>query len=194
MSDQIVLASGNNSKIAEIQSILPDRIIIPQSHFDVPEVEETGLTFLENAIIKVRNACQYTCLPAVADDSGIEVDALGGQPGVRSARYAGEPADDQKNLEKLLAQMEAIPDSRRTARFRCVIVFMRDEQDPSPIIGEGVWEGSILRQPIGNNGFGYDPIFFLAQSNCSSAQLRPEIKNRLSHRAQALAELMKKLE
>jgi len=152
------------------------------------------LTFVENAILKARNACHFSGLSAIADDSGIEVDALEGAPGVISARYAGETASDRDNLEKLLEELAGVPDSKRSARFHCVLVYLRTNSDPSPIIAQGVWEGAILHQPIGANGFGYDPIFFVPEKNCSSAQLEPDIKNQLSHRAKALKQLKEKFE
>lgn len=193
MTEKILLASGNVAKIREIQALLEDKIIVPQSDFNVPEVEETGFTFVENAILKARNACHFSGLSAIADDSGIVVDALGGAPGVISARYAGENASDWDNLEKLLEELVGVPDKDRTARFHCVLIYMRTASDPCPIIAQGVWEGVILHEPIGVNGFGYDPIFFVPEKNCSSALLEPEIKNRLSHRGKALKKLMEKL-
>jgi len=193
VTEKILLASGNVAKIREIQALLEDKIIVPQSDFNVPEVEETGFTFVENAILKARNACHFSGLSAIADDSGIEVDALGGAPGVISARYAGENASDWDNLEKLLEELVGVPDKDRTARFHCVLIYMRTASDPCPIIAQGVWEGVILHEPIGVNGFGYDPIFFVPEKNCSSALLEPEIKNRLSHRGKALKKLMEKL-
>jgi len=193
VTEKILLASGNVAKIREIQALLEDKIIVPQSDFNVPEVEETGFTFVENAILKARNACHFSGLSAIADDSGIEVDALGGAPGVISARYAGENASDWDNLEKLLEELVGVPDKDRTARFHCVLIYMRTASDPCPIIAQGVWEGVILHEPIGVNGFGYDPIFFVPEKNCSSALLEPEIKNRLSHRGKALKILTEKL-
>jgi len=193
VTEKILLASGNVAKIREIQALLEDKIIVPQSDFNVPEVEETGFTFVENAILKARNACHFSGLSAIADDSGIVVDALGGAPGVISARYAGENASDWDNLEKLLEELVGVPDKDRTARFHCVLIYMRTASDPCPIIAQGVWEGVILHEPIGVNGFGYDPIFFVPEKNCSSALLEPEIKNRLSHRGKALKKLMEKL-
>jgi XTP/dITP diphosphohydrolase len=189
MSERIVLASNNAGKIREIQAILPQYQIIPQQEFNVPAVEETGETFVENAIIKARHAARHSHLPAIADDSGIEVDALDGEPGVRSARYAGYGANDQQNLDLLLKAMEPIADGRRSARFRCVVVYMRHAGDPCPIIAEGAWEGEILHSPRGAYGFGYDPIFWIPELNCSSAELFPEQKNRISHRATALNKL-----
>jgi XTP/dITP diphosphohydrolase len=189
----IVLASGNPGKIREIQAILRNDKILPQSQFNVVEPEETGATFIENAIIKARNAAAHCNLPAIADDSGLAVDALGGAPGVISARYAGVGASDQANLDKLLADMREVPDSQRTARFICVMVYLRHALDPTPIVAQGAWEGRILRQAVGENGFGYDPVFWVEQYQCSSAQLAPEIKNALSHRGQALRALSQQL-
>ncbi|ANE54104.1 RdgB/HAM1 family non-canonical purine NTP pyrophosphatase [Methylomonas sp. DH-1] len=189
----IVLASGNPGKIREIQAILQNDRILPQSQFNVAEPEETGSTFIENAIIKARNAAAHCRLPAIADDSGIVVDALNGAPGVISARYAGIGADDRANLEKLLVEMREVPDTLRSARFVCVMVYLRHAADPTPLIAQGVWEGKILRAAVGENGFGYDPIFWLDQYQCSSAQLAPETKNAISHRGQALRALARQL-
>ena len=189
----IVLASGNAGKIREIQAILQNDKILPQSQFNVVEAEETGSTFVENAIIKARNAALHCGLPAIADDSGLVVDALAGAPGVISARYAGVGASDRDNLDKLLCDMDAVADAERSARFICVMVFLRHAEDPIPVIAQGVWEGRILRHPVGENGFGYDPIFWVEQYQCSSAQLAPELKNALSHRGQALRQLGQQL-
>ncbi|MDD2739924.1 MAG: RdgB/HAM1 family non-canonical purine NTP pyrophosphatase [Methylomonas lenta] len=189
----IVLASGNIGKIREIQAILQNDKILPQSQFKVVEPEETGSTFVENAIIKARNAAKYCNLPAIADDSGLVVDALGGAPGVFSARYAGIGASDQANLDKLLTDMQDIPMEQRSARFICLMVYLRHANDPTPIIAQGVWEGRILTQAMGNNGFGYDPVFWLSDYQCSSAQLASEVKNSLSHRGQALRILSQQL-
>jgi XTP/dITP diphosphohydrolase len=156
----------------------------------VVEVEETGLTFVENALLKARNATRHTGLPAIADDSGIEVDALHGAPGIYSARYAGEGASDARNLEKLLADLRDVPEARRTARFVCLMVYLRHELDPTPIICQGSWEGRVLFEPRGAGGFGYDPVFFVPTHSCSSAELPPEVKNQLSHRGQALRALV----
>lgn len=189
----IVLASGNPGKIREIQAILQNDSILPQSQFNVAEPAETGSTFIENAIIKARNAALHCGLPAIADDSGLVVDALQGAPGVISARYAGAGASDQDNLEKLLLEMRGVPDRQRTARFICVMVYLRHAGDPTPLIAQGVWEGRILEAAIGENGFGYDPVFWLEPQQCSSAQLAPDIKNQLSHRGQALRVLAQQL-
>lgn len=186
--NRIVLATGNLGKVKEIQQILGVQAveILPQSHFAVPSAEETGLTFVENALIKARHAALHTGLPAIADDSGLEVDALNGAPGIYSSRFAGEDATDQQNLEKLLQALSDVPDQERTARFQCVMVFLRHAADPTPVICQGTWEGSIMRTPKGNNGFGYDPVFWVPEQNKASAELEPAVKNRLSHRGQAL--------
>lgn len=190
---RIVLASGNRGKVREFNELLAglELEVVPQSEFNVPEAEETGLSFVENAILKARNAARHTGLPAIADDSGLEVDALKGAPGIHSARYAGPGASDCQNLEKLLAVLADTPDAERTARFQCVIVFLRHALDPTPIICQGAWEGSILREPRGANGFGYDPVFHVPTHSCSAAELPAEVKNRLSHRGQALGKLLR---
>ncbi|MEW5008111.1 MAG: XTP/dITP diphosphatase [Cycloclasticus sp.] len=192
MKQRIVLASGNKGKIAEIQAILQQQAIevISQSQFKVTEADESGSTFVENAIIKARHAAEISQLPAIADDSGLEVDALNGQPGVHSARYAGLPSDDQRNTDKLLQALADVNEAQRSARFHCVMVFMAHAKDPSPLIAHGVWEGRIAFEKSGNNGFGYDPVFYIPQLNSVSAALEPAIKNQLSHRAQALKQLM----
>lgn len=189
---KIVLASNNPGKVREFNQLLSGQEIevIPQSEFGVVEVEETGLTFVENAILKARNAALHTGLAAIADDSGIEVDALNGKPGIYSARYAGVNATDQENLEKLLTALAEQPDAKRTARFQCLMVYMKHAEDPTPMICQGTWEGSILSKPQGDNGFGYDPVFYVPEHNCSSAELSPEVKNQMSHRGQALRLLM----
>lgn len=191
-SSRVVLASGNRGKVREIGAMLSGMAltVLPQSDFEVPTAAETGLTFVENAILKARNAAMHTGLPAIADDSGIEVRALNGAPGVHSAVYAGEGAGDQENLEKLLKACEAVPEGERAARFVCVMVYLRHAEDATPLIAQGIWRGELLRAAIGENGFGYDPIFFVPERGCSSAQLPPEVKNRLSHRGQALRALV----
>jgi XTP/dITP diphosphohydrolase len=190
--ERIVLASNNAGKVREINQLLAEQQIqvVPQREFDIPEIEETGLTFVENAILKARNAARHSGLPAIADDSGLEVDALQGAPGVYSARYAGAAAGDRANNEKLLAALLGIPEENRTARFRCLMVYLRHTDDPTPIICQGTWEGRILEAPQGENGFGYDPIFWVPTEGCSAARLPPEVKNRLSHRGQALRSLL----
>ncbi len=189
-SRQIVLASSNTGKIREIQALLAGYTIVPQSAFNVVECEETGLTFVENAILKARNAARQSQLPAIADDSGLVVDALDGAPGVFSARYAGIGASDQDNIEKLLRELQDVPDQQRSARFICVMVFMTHADDPCPIIAQGVWEGRILTHAVGENGFGYDPVFWVPEQNCASAELAPAVKNSLSHRGKALKDLI----
>jgi XTP/dITP diphosphohydrolase len=186
---QIVLASGNPGKIKEIQAILEGHPIVAQSTFNVAEAEETGSTFVENAIIKARNAALHCQLPAIADDSGLVVDALNGAPGVISARYAGIGANDQDNVQKLLKELEGVPDELRSARFICVMVFMEHADDPFPVIAQGVWEGKILNHPVGDQGFGYDPVFWVPEYQCASAELPASVKNALSHRGQALRSL-----
>lgn len=192
---KIVLASGNKGKLREFQDLLNGCgfEVLPQSDFFAENAEETGLTFVENAIIKARYACAKTGLPALADDSGIEVDALSGRPGIYSARYAGENANDEKNNQKLLLELKDIPAVQRTARYHAVLAFMRHAEDPTPILCHGVWEGIILNEPQGDGGFGYDPLFFVSTHNCASAALSKEEKNRISHRGKAMQELLKKL-
>ena len=190
---KIVLASGNQGKVREFNQLLAglDCKVVPQTELGVPDIEETGLTFVENAILKARNAAQHTGLPAIADDSGLEVDALDGAPGIYSARYAGAGASDADNLHKLLQALDGV--TQRSARFQCLLVFMRHGSDPTPLICQGSWEGSITTAPAGENGFGYDPVFWVAEHGCTSAQLSPEQKNALSHRGKALRELAARL-
>jgi XTP/dITP diphosphohydrolase len=194
--ERIVLASNNSGKVREFRQMFAQaRIEIrPQGDFAVPEVEETGLTFVENAILKARNAALHSGLSAIADDSGIEVDALNGAPGIYSARYAGAGASDTDNCVRLLRALESVPDGERGARFQCVLVYLRHADDPTPLICQGTWEGSILHAPRGDNGFGYDPIFLVPGAGCSSAELDAEVKNSLSHRGQALRRLCALLE
>ncbi len=194
-SNRIVLASGNAGKVREIGELLQGLNIdvLPQSEFNVPEIEETGKTFVENAILKARNAAQHTGLPAIADDSGIAVDALQGNPGIYSARFAGIGASDDENLKKLISMIEPFPVEQRSARFICSMVYMRHAEDPTPIIAEGVWEGHIVTEAKGENGFGYGPIFYVPSHRCTSAELAAEIKNKLSHRGQALGMLLERL-
>lgn len=188
---KVVLATGNKGKLREMQQVLSPLgfEVVAQSDFNVPEADETGLSFVENAIIKARNAAQHTGLPAIADDSGLEVDALAGAPGIYSARYAGVGAGDAANNAKLLAELAQRGVRDATARFQCVLVFMRHAQDPVPVIAQGSWEGTLLDAPRGDHGFGYDPLFFVAGENCTSAELPPERKNALSHRGRALRQL-----
>jgi len=192
---RLVLASGNPGKLRELSRILDDLgyELHPQSEFNVSEVAETGTTFVENAIIKARHAAALTDLPAMADDSGIEVDALDGAPGVYSARFAGPGADDAANNALLVEKLRQVAPEQRSARYRAVIVLMRHAADPSPLICEGSWEGMIQLQPAGEGGFGYDPYFYLPELGCTSAQLSADEKNRLSHRGKALDELKRRL-
>lgn len=195
MTRRIVLASNNAGKAREIGARVAglDLEVVPQSQFAVPEVAETGLTFIENALLKARAASAIAGLPALADDSGLEVDALDGVPGIRSARFAGEDADDAANNALLLERLGGVPEPGRTARFQCLLVLLRRPDDPTPWIFQGTWEGRILEAPRGDNGFGYDPLFFVPGEGCSAAQLPPEVKNRLSHRGQALEQLLARL-
>jgi XTP/dITP diphosphohydrolase len=196
MSDQrIVLASNNKGKLRELGELLAGHHtrVLPQGEFDIPEAVEDGLSFVENAIKKARNAARYSGLPAIADDSGLEVDVLDGAPGIYSARYAGD-AGDAANNAKLLQALADVPDELRTARFQCVMVYMRHAEDPTPLICQGTWEGVILREPRGENGFGYDPLFFVPGENATAAELPAEIKNAQSHRGQALQALVAALD
>ena len=192
---KLVLASGNAGKLKEFQQLLGDCgfEVVPQSQFDVPEADENGLSFIENAIIKARNACIYTGLPAIADDSGLAVDALNGAPGIYSARFAGIDATDSDNNQLLLEKLRLVPDALRSARFHCVLAFMRHENDPTPIICHGSWEGKILKGASGSHGFGYDPIFYVPERDCTSAELNKTEKNHISHRARAMALLLETL-
>jgi XTP/dITP diphosphohydrolase len=196
MSQQIVLATGNQGKVNELAAMLAPLSlqVLPQSDFNVVEVAETGTTFVENAIIKARHAAKITGLPAIADDSGLCVDILGGAPGVYSSRYAGEGASDLDNITKLLDALKQTPEHELGARFLCVLVFMRHAEDPTPIICQGQWRGQICRVMRGENGFGYDPVFWVSSQNCTSAQLGSEMKNRLSHRGKAMNLLAQQLE
>lgn len=190
----IVIASSNPGKLKEFRSILPTNFTLKaQTEFGTPEIEESGKTFIENAILKARNASYFANLPAIADDSGLEVDALDGRPGVYSARYAGTEATDQDNVSKLLDELKHVPHEQRTARFRCVIAFMRHADDPRPLICEGTWQGFIQNEQTGHSGFGYDPVFYVPTHRCSAAELDAHVKNQLSHRGQALARLVAKL-
>jgi len=191
--ESIILASNNTGKVREINELLESSQIrvIPQGELGVPDAEETGLTFVENAIIKARNAAHHSGLATIADDSGIEVDALQGAPGIYSARFAGAGASDEENLRKLLETLRDVPEEKRTARFQCLIVFMRHFDDPTPLICQGTWEGRILQAPRGDNGFGYDPVFYVPGEDCSAAELPPAVKNRLSHRGHALQALVR---
>ena len=191
----IVLASNNAGKVREINQLLaPVAIRVqPQGELGIDEADETGLSFVENAILKARHAAQASGLPAVADDSGLEVDALNGAPGIYSARYAGAGADDRANCDKLLQALDGVPVNARGARFQCVMVYMRHAGDPTPLICQGTWEGRILAVPRGDNGFGYDPVFYVPEQACSAAELDAATKNALSHRGQALRQLVQRL-
>lgn len=192
---KVVLATGNAGKVCELASRLFDFgfEVVAQSDLNVESVEETGLTFIENAILKARHAARVTGLPAIADDSGLAVDALGGAPGIYSARYAGIDASDQQNLEKLLAALRDVPDNQRQAQFHCVLVYMRHADDPTPLVCHGRWPGLITRAAAGSGGFGYDPIFFVPSEGKTAAELSREEKNAVSHRGQALKLLMEAL-
>lgn len=189
---KVVFASNNAGKTREVAAVLAELELelVPQADFQVTEAEETGLTFVENAILKARNACRQTGLPAIADDSGVEVDALRGAPGVYSARYAGADADDAANNARLLQELAQVPEAERTARYQCIMVYLRHAEDPTPIIAQAAWEGVILREPRGAGGFGYDPLFWLPQSQQTAAEMDLDTKNRLSHRGQALRQLL----
>lgn len=191
----IVLASNNLHKLKEFQHIFAKTKIklIPQSDFPVPEAFETGLTFIENAILKARNACHHTNLPSLADDSGLCVDALNGQPGIHSARFAGKNSTQQQKINSLLNAIKNIPEEERTARYHCVLALLQNEFDPAPIIVESIWEGKILAKPKGDKGFGYDPIFFVPEFKCAAAELDPIEKNAQSHRGKALNLLLEKI-
>ncbi len=193
MNTTIVLATGNQGKIREFQAVLKQFELLPQSDYSVPEIAETGLSFIENALLKAQNAAKYTGKAALADDSGLVVDALEGAPGIYSARYAGIGASDQDNLDKLLVELNSIPFEQRTARFVCVLAYCRYPADPLPLIAQGIWEGVISHQQNGEAGFGYDPVFYLPDLKCTSAQLKPEHKNAISHRGLALADLVRQL-
>jgi XTP/dITP diphosphohydrolase len=193
---KIVLASGNKGKLTELQALLSGAgfDLVSQSVLGLQEAEETGQTFIENAILKARFASKQSGLPALADDSGLAVDALGGAPGIYSARYSGEGATDQRNIELLLANMCDIPEAERGAQFHCVLVYLRHAQDPVPIVCHGVWCGCILIERRGEGGFGYDPVFWVPELSCSAAELSKADKNRISHRGQALAQLLAQLQ
>jgi len=192
---KITFASNNAGKILELSTLLKsfDIEIIPQASLNVSEIPETGLTFVENALIKARHACKQTGLPAIADDSGLEVFALHGAPGIYSARFAGEKASSNDNIKKLLSELKDIPDTYRYARFYCALVFMQHALDPTPLICEAEWAGTILTEPSGNQGFGYDPVFYDNDEKCSAAELPLEKKNLISHRGKALRLLLNKL-
>lgn len=192
---KLVIASGNAGKLAEFKHLFADIGIqcIAQGELGVGDIEEKGLSFVENALLKARHAASVTGLPALADDSGLCVDALGGAPGLYSARYGGVHGDAARNIEKLLGELAGVPEARRSARFHCALVLLRHPDDPQPLIAEGSWEGRILDAPHGVGGFGYDPVFHDPEHGCSAAELDPAIKNRISHRGQALTVLQQRL-
>jgi len=194
---KLVLASGNPGKLAEFAQIFadiqPDWEILPQSHFKIEDAEETGLSFIENAILKARHATRISGLPALADDSGLCVDALDGAPGIHSARYAGGHGNAQANIDKLLDALRDVPDAARSARFRCVLVLLRHPHDLEPVIAEGHWHGQLLHAPRGEGGFGYDPVFFDPELGQSAAELALPVKHRVSHRGLALRALQQRL-
>jgi XTP/dITP diphosphohydrolase len=187
-----VLATHNAGKLCEFQEYFEPLGVklIPQSQLDISPAEETALTFIENALQKARHVAQFTDLPVLADDSGLVVDALNGAPGIYSARYAGENASAEVKIKKLLDELNSVPDEKRMARFFCALVLLKKQNDPTPVICQGIWEGKILQEPYGVDGFGYDPIFFVPTHNCSAAELPLHIKNRISHRAKALQQLL----
>lgn len=191
MTAKVALATSNEGKRAELAPLFEElgvELVLPDASV-MSEIEETGLTFLENALIKARAVSAITQLPAIADDSGLSVDALGGKPGVRSARYAGTPSNASRNNEKLLHAMDNVLDGERSAAFQCVLVYLRRPDDPVPPIGVGTWEGEILREPRGSQGFGYDPLFFIPGLNRTAAELSTAEKNTISHRAKAASQL-----
>lgn len=192
---KVVLASSNLGKIKEFKELLANFHIdlIPQTELGVGDIEETGLSFIENALIKARHAARVTGLPAIADDSGLAVTALNGAPGIYSARYAGEYANAKNNIDKLLKEMQDVPDVKRQANFHCILVFMSHEKDPTPLVCDGKWSGNILRAPQGVNGFGYDPVFYVPSEKMTAAELPADIKNKISHRGIALQSLLKLL-
>jgi XTP/dITP diphosphohydrolase len=189
---RVVLATNNPGKLRELQALLQplDFAVLPKSLFTQDEVAETGDSFIANALIKARHAAQASGLPAIADDSGLEVTALNGAPGIYSARYAGPTASDADNLHKLLQELRAVPEAARTARYRCALIYVRNAEDLSPLICEASWEGRIAESPSGSGGFGYDPIFYLPERGCTAAELPSEEKNRVSHRGRALQQLL----
>ena len=195
MSGRVVLASGNAGKLRELEKLLQPLglAVVSQAAMGIEPVDETGSTFADNALLKARHAARCSALPAIADDSGLEVDQLGGEPGVYSARYAGVDASDDANVDKLLAELVGVEDVARTARFKCVVVYVREPEDPAPLICYGCWEGRILSERRGNGGFGYDPVFYLPTLGCSAAELSLASKNTRSHRAIAMRQLIEKL-
>lgn len=195
MADTWVLASSNAGKLAELRAMLAPlgMAVVAQSEFDVPDAIEDGLAFVDNALLKARHAAKLTGMPAIADDSGLAVDALDGAPGIYSARYAGTHGDDAANNAKLLAALKNVPDAQRTAAFHCCLVATRHAEDPAPLVCQGIWHGRVLRAPRGASGFGYDPLFWVEAENASCAELTAERKNHISHRGLAMAQLLDKL-
>lgn len=195
MNKQFVLASSNAGKLREFSEMLAKQGIdlLPQSAFSVSDADETGLTFVENAILKARHASQATGLPALADDSGLEVDALNGAPGIYSARYSGEGANDAKNIDKLLGALKEIPDAQRTGRYQCVLVYMRHALDPTPLICQASWEGVVLTERRGEGGFGYDPIFYIPELSSAVAELSADTKHQYGHRGKAMRAFFEQL-
>ena len=193
---KVVFASGNAGKVREVSQMLAPLAweVVPQTALFSEEAEETGLTFVENALIKARFACEKTGLPAIGDDSGLEVAALGGAPGIYSSRFAGPDATDSSNIDKLLDALRDVPEGQRQASFYCAMVFLRHAEDPTPVIALGRWNGEILTAPRGEQGFGYDPVFYVPEKGCTAAELAPEEKHRLSHRAQALHQLVEQIQ
>ena len=192
---RIVVASGNAGKLAEFDRLLGEAgfTFVAQGELGVDDIPETGLTFVENALLKARHAARVTGLPALADDAGLSVEALGGAPGLYSARYAGEPSDAGRNIDKLLAALAHVPDDQRDAHFHCTLVLVRHPEDPRPLIAQGEWHGRVLTAPRGNGGFGYDPVFLDPDSGLTAAELDPAAKARASHRGRALAVLRERL-
>jgi len=192
---KVVLATSNQGKLREFERLFSNSglEIQPQSKFNIPDAIEDGLSFVENALIKARHASRLSGLPAIADDSGLEVDHLKGAPGIYSSRFAGDNSTDEENISKLLLALDGIHPSDRSARFQCIIVLIEHANDPTPVIAQGCWEGSVAIQPKGSHGFGYDPIFYLPKFECTSAELEHEVKNRISHRSKAMKELINKL-
>lgn len=189
---KVVLATGNPGKVRELADLLAafGLDIVAQTELGVESAEETGLTFIENAILKARHAAAVTGLPAIADDSGLAVDALGGAPGIYSARYAGLDASDQQNLDKLLVTLDPVPDGQRQAQFHCVLVYLRHAEDPTPLVFHGSWEGEITRAEAGQGGFGYDPVFYVPELGKTAAELTKDEKRAVSHRGKALSLLL----
>ena len=192
---KVVLATSNQGKLREFERLFSNSglEVQPQSKFNIPDAIEDGLSFVENALIKARHASRLSGLPAIADDSGLEVDHLKGAPGIYSSRFAGDNSTDEENISKLLLALDGIRPSDRSARFQCIIVLIEHANDPTPVIAQGCWEGSVAIQPKGSHGFGYDPIFYLPKFECTSAELEHEVKNRISHRSKAMKELINKL-